>query len=142
MSTAIRPVTIQSLAGQGYRQQIQVGAHTFFADVTPDLGGQDTAPSPHEYLLGALGACTAMTLQMYAERKNWDLQGVSVRVDESNTTPAGQTKAIPLINKTIDVRGNLDADQLAALKSVAEKCPVNKLITGEKQVTSALNLVV
>jgi putative redox protein len=135
-------VMVQSLPGQGYRHQMQVGRHTVFLDVPQDKGGTDTAPSPHDFLLGALGACTAMTMEMYAKRKNWDLQAVSVKVTETQVKPdPAATRTIPQLAKQIEVRGNLSEEQLSTLKSIAEKCPVNKIITGEKSVTSTLNLV-
>lgn len=134
-------VSISSVSGQPYRQKITAGNHTFYADVPKALGGSDTAPTPHDLALGALGACTSITMQMYANRKNWDLQQVTVNVTEDQVTPTGQTKSIPRIVKDIQVRGNLDDQQLSSLKSVAEKCPVNKLFIGEKQVSSTMNLI-
>lgn len=135
-------VTVQSQPGQGYRQAIQVRNHTIFADVPQAMGGQDTAPTPHELALAGLGACTSITLQMYAGRKKWDLQEVTVNVSETETPGPQPGQKMPLIQKDIQVRGNLDAQQLAMLKTIAEKCPVNKLFNEPKQTTSTLSLVV
>jgi putative redox protein len=123
------PVTIEGMIQEPYRQVIQAGKHTFFADVTPEKGGQDTAPDPHQLLFGAWGACTAITIQMYAQRKGWPLESVSVSFDEERES--GKT---PIVRKNMRIAGNLTEEQIEALKSVAEKCPVNQLITGEKQV--------
>lgn len=130
-------VQVQAVTNTPYKQQITVGNHTFTADVTPEKGGQDTAPDPHQYLLAALGACTNMTLQMYASRKGWDLKGVSVELSEGKSAD-GRT---PKIEKNISVQGNLTDDQVKRLKSIAEACPVNKIITGSPEMASQLNLL-
>jgi putative redox protein len=135
-------VTVSSLPGQPYRQQLQARQHTFYADVPVSLGGGDTAPTPHEYLLGALGACTAITMEMYAKRKNWDLQALNIQVSEDTVPVPNQPgRTMPRIHKAIRVQGALDSTQLETLKGIGEKCPVNKLILGDKQVTSTLNRI-
>lgn len=126
-------VTVSSQGQQPYRQIITAGAHTFFADVEAAKGGQDTAPDPHQLLLGAWGACTSMTLQMYAQRKGWPLDEVSVILTEN------KNGSQPVIEKNIQVKGPLTPDQVETLKRVAEKCPVNKLITGNKTVNSRID---
>ncbi len=132
-------VTVTALKGQPYRQLITAGNHTFYADATVASGGQDSAPNPHDLLLGALGACTSMTLQMYAKRKGYQLDAVSVKLDEGKAQTA--TGTVPSISKTIEVKGQLSQQELDDLKRVAEKCPVNKIITGDKQMNSVLNLI-
>ena len=132
-------VTVTSNVAQPYRQTIKAGNHTFYADVAPDKGGQDTAPTPHELLLGALGACTSITMQMYANRKQWPLDEVSVTLGETKTAAAAGQPSRPQIEKKIEVKGNLTDDQLDRLKAIAEACPVNKLIMNEKQVVSTLD---
>lgn len=128
------PVTIEALVKEPYRQVITANKHTFFSDVPPDKGGHDTAPDPHQLLFGAWGACTAMTIEMYAQRKGWPLESVQVSFDETRT--AGKT---PIIRKDIRVTGPLTDEQMQALEHVAEKCPVNQLILGEKQVLKSFN---
>lgn len=133
-------VTIQSIPGQGYRQKLSAGKHTLFIDVQEAKGGQDFAPDPHQLALGALGACTSITIQMYANRKGWDLKQVKVNVSEEQVPIPGQSGTRPKLTKDIEVSGNLDAEKLSALKNVAEKCPVNKLMMGDKQMECRLNL--
>lgn len=133
-------ITVQSIAGQPYRQKITARQHTFFADVPQSKGGGDTAPTPHEYMLGALGACTSMTMQMYANRKGWDLQRVNVTISETAETPAGQARPQPVLLKDIQVRGNLEANQVQMLQSIAERCPVNRFLLGDKTVSSQIRL--
>lgn len=128
-------VTVSSTGQQAYRQTIQAGNHTYYADVKPANGGQDTAPDPHQLLLGAWGACTNMTVQMYAKRKGWALDEVSTTLSESKNGSKS------MIEKNIQVKGNLTPDQITMLKTIAEKCPVNKLIMGEKDLHSRLDKV-
>src|SRR5918912_837515 len=77
-SARMAEVTVHSLGN--LRQEIDAGAHTFFADEPVDDGGDNTGPTPYDLLLGALGACTSMTLLMYARRKGWPLEDVEVRL--------------------------------------------------------------
>ncbi len=134
-------VKVTALPGQPYRQAITMRNHTIYADLDAAKGGGDTAPNPHELLLGALGACTTMTLQLVAKQRNWDLQGVEVQIDETQVPVAGQATKVPLITKTIQVKGNLSPQELQSMKAIAEKCPVNKLLLGDKQMASTLNVV-
>jgi putative redox protein len=120
---------IQTEAGQGYRQRIQAGQRRFHADLSEDKGGQGTAPDPHELFYAAWGACTNMTLQLYCQRKNWPLESVKTSFTEERR--AGQT----WVTKRIELTGSLDSEQQARLKQIAEKCPVNQLITGPTQLT-------
>lgn len=119
---------IQTDVGQGYRQLIQAGAHQFYADLPTDKGGKETAPDPHQLFYAAWGACTNMTLQLYCQRKNWPLESVKTSFMEERR--AGQA----WVTKRIELTGPLDSEQQARLKQIAEKCPVNQLITGPPQV--------
>ncbi|MBY0449570.1 MAG: OsmC family protein [Cyanobacteria bacterium] len=132
----VSTVHVQSVPGQLYQNTIQIGGHHLTADVPATLGGQDTGPTPMNMLMGALASCTAITLQMYARRKGWDLREIAVDVTE--VTQGGQTT----FEKEIKVKGQLDPAQIQALETVAEKCPVNKVIKGSTPVQSRINLVV
>ncbi len=132
----VSTVQVRSVAGQLYRNNIQIGGHQLTADVPVALGGQDTGPTPMNMLMGALAACTAITLQMYAGRKGWDLREISVDVTE--VTQGGQTS----FEKEIKLKGQLDPAQIQALETVAEKCPVNKVIKASTPVQSKINLVI
>jgi putative redox protein len=124
------PVTIDALPKEPYRHIITANGHTFFADIPTEKGGQNTAPDPHQLLFGAWGACTAMTIQMYARRKGWPLEDVRITFEEEHR-PGKK----PIIKKCIRIAGpNLSEEQVRKLERIAEKCPVNQLITGEKQV--------
>lgn len=124
---------------QKYQQEIKVGKHTFQADITPESGGGDVAPGPHELLLGALGACTSITVQMFAERRGWDLKTVTVKLTEEKIDdPKNPGVQIPKITRHIEVSGNLTGEQADSLKAIADKCQIHKLLTGSKEVVTEL----
>ncbi len=108
-----------------YRTRIELGNHSLIADEPTSLGGQDKGPDPFALLLASLGACVAMTLRMYADRKKWSLDGVIVELSltrEDNRS---------VIHRRITSQGDLDETQTARLIAIASKCPVSKVITGE-----------
>jgi len=110
-------------AGGPFSQDIVAGGHQLRADEEAGKGGEDTGPAPHELLLSALGACTAMTLKVYAERKGWPLKDVRVTLN-GETTPTGL-----VITRQLDIKGDLDAEQRQRLIEIADKCPVHKSLS-------------
>ena len=127
-------VEVKAKAAEPFKTEIKVGDHHFTADVPADLGGKNTAPTPHEMLLGSLGACTAITVEMYAKRKEWPLTGISVKVTEEKAEVDGQkvTKFV----REIDFEGNLTAEQIDGLRVIADKCPIHKILTAQNQVVT------
>lgn len=99
-----------------YRTEIEVGGHVLVADEPPALGGGAVGPAPYDLLLASLGACTAITLRMYADRKEWPLESVEVGLRFSGG-------ADPRIDRTLTIVG-LDDDQKARLADIAERTPV------------------
>lgn len=128
-------VTTVVLGTQDYRTRVTSRTHEFFVDEPGDLNGGDTAQDPYETLLGALGACKAITVRMYAQRKGWDLQ--EVRLDLVHSRPNGRGKP-EQIDISLSFVGDLDDDQRKRLKEIANACPVQKTITGELSVNSIL----
>lgn len=123
-----------------YKQAIKAGSHSFTADVPKDKGGEETGPNPHELLLGALGSCTSITLQMYAKKKEWDLKNVSVALSEEEVDdPANAGKKMSKITRDITVQGNLTPEQVESLKVVADKCPIHKILQGSKSIETAIS---
>lgn len=119
---------------EGLRQEIWAGTHTLGADEPVDLGGDDSAPTPYELLLGALGACTSMTLQIYAQRKQWPLEAVEVRLchDRIHARDCEDCEQgegyLDHIDKEIVVSGPLSEEQVGRLGEIAERCPVNRTL--------------
>ena len=114
------------------QQQISAGEHQFVADVSVKLGGANSGPSPHELLAAALGACTGITLKMYAQRKAWPLSNAIVSVD------INRANQIEQFERTIELIGNLDAEQRARLLEIANKCPVHLALAGQIQISTQL----
>ena len=126
------------------RQQIDAGPHTFFADEPADAGGDDSGPDPYELLLAALGACTSMTLLLYARRKHWPLESAEVRLshrrDYARDCAECDQKPVQIdqIERHITLRGPLDDAQRARLLEIAQKCPVHRTLTSEINIRSRL----
>jgi uncharacterized OsmC-like protein len=114
--------------GSKFGQDISIGSFRLRADEPAAQDGTDTGPEPHELLLSALGACTSMTLRMYAARKGWPLERVTV------TLNGGAVDGKYAISRQIVMEGSLDAEQQARLLDIADKCPVHRTLTGEVQI--------
>lgn len=121
-------------------EEILVGAHRLLADEPRDAGGNDTGPSPYEYLLAALGACTAMTLRLYAERKKIPLKRTLVRlsIDKIHAEDCRDCESregkVDEIQREITLEGDLDIATRRRLMEIADKCPVHRTLTSEIKV--------
>ncbi|NOK16514.1 OsmC family protein [Corallococcus carmarthensis] len=104
--------------GEGLAQHIRTGHHQFLADEPASRGGADLGPAPYQLLMGSLGACTAITLRMYAERKKWDLGSLVVRL-KLLREPAGER-----VERILDCADTVTAEQRARLLEIAAKTPV------------------
>ncbi len=122
-------VTVRTTAGEGYACRVDAGGHGLRADEPAAAGGTDSGPTPSALLLSALGACTAITLRMYAGRKGWPLEDVEVRLSRTPGTP-GDGDGRDRIHRSVRVTGSLDAEQRARLLDIAGKCPVHRMLTG------------
>jgi putative redox protein len=126
------------------KQEIIAGAHTFIADEPVALGGSDEGPDPYSLLLAALGACTSMTLQMYARRKGWPLEQVRVTLKHSRIHAKDcemcESKAgmITRIERRIALTGPVTDEQKARLLEIAQKCPVHRTLTSEVMIVDSL----
>ena len=119
-------------ASPDYRQAIVCGLHEMVGDEPPARGGQDAGPAPFEYLLAALGACTSITLRMYAQRKRWDIGSVSVELR------LGQGEAGKTIHRRVGLSGALDPAQRASLADICEKTPVTLVVKSGMPVNTTL----
>jgi putative redox protein len=124
----------------GFAQTINTGPHTLVADEPVKFGGTDTGPSPYGLVSAGLGACTSMTIRMYARRKGWPLESVSVDVDHGkcHVTDSTNSDKIDKFTRTIHLTGELDDDQRARLLAIADKCPVHKTLERTNEVVTNL----
>ncbi len=130
-------VVVKNQSDQKYKQNILVGEHSFLADALKEHGGDEIGPAPHDLLLAALGACTSMTIRMYAERKEWPLTGVTVKLREDKVVdPENESRTIPHIVRDVTLEGDLTDEQVDSLKSIADKCPIHKLISGKNEIST------
>ncbi|MBL9085802.1 MAG: OsmC family protein [Planctomycetia bacterium] len=121
----------------GHRVEATNGASSTFIDLPKVDGGEGNGLGPHETLLAALGACTSMTLQVYAARKQWPLEGVELTLTREKAA-VGVPDAKDRIGVEIRVHGPLDAAQRAKLLEIAQKCPVYKTLTSDLDVVETL----
>ena len=113
-------------------QRVEIGPHRLTADEPTDNGGEDLGPNPFELLASALGACTALTLRLYADRKAWPLENADVRVLISKEEETN------IFIRKIRLMGVLDESQRARLLEIANHCPVHKLLTGKIRIDTSL----
>ena len=129
---------------RGYQTEIVAGDHRLLADEPIAVGGSDTGPTPYDYLLAALGACTSMTLRMYADRKDLPLDAVVVRLKHrkihAEDCQQCETKSgkIDTIDREIEIDGPLDPEQRQKLLEIADRCPVHRTLHSEIIVKSKL----
>jgi len=123
--------------------EVHTRSHRFLADAPTSYGGDDSGPTPYDLLNAALGTCSAMTMKMYADRKGWPLEGVTVRVtherdhkDECDHVAAMEEgRQMQALHRSIELHGeDLDEDQRARLIEIADKCPVHRTLEGELHV--------
>ena len=128
-------VTVESK--ENLRQEIRAGRHTLIADEALESGGGDEGPDPYSYLLAALGACTSMTLRLYARQKGWNLKSVNIKLQHEKIYAADcsncETKEGKLdrIWREITLEGALTEEQSARLREIARRCPVHRTLTSE-----------
>lgn len=137
-------VTVRETRAGKFQQDITIGRHHLVADEPRDAGGLDTGPGPYDLLLAGLGACTSMTLRLYAEQKKLPLDRVTVHLSHEKIYAADcaecETKEgrIDRIERTITLEGALDAAQRQRLLEIADKCPVHRTLESEVNVRTRL----
>ena len=118
-----------------YTAEVVAGNHSFLADEPESAGGNDLGPSPYELLSAALGTCTAMTLRMYADRKKWPMERVTVHLSyqrqhsRDSSDPENKRSRIDVFSRILEIEGDLDDDQRARLVEIANRCPVHRTLT-------------
>ncbi len=145
----LRPVkkVMVQIGEEGFTSKVIAGQHSLLADEPVSVGGNDFGPTPYDYLLTALGACTAMTLRMYADRKQWPVAEINVHLDHNEKHALDcdhcedPTAKIDHIDRFIEVKGNLDDSQLKRLLEIADKCPVHKTLHAQVEIRSEMGRI-
>lgn len=119
------------------KQVIEVRDHTVTADEPKEHGGEDAGPSPQELLAASLASCTAITMEMYAERKGWDIGDVAVHVDYEPAQRGSPTR----FSMVVDFPKELPDDQRERLMQIGAKCPVHRVLEGEVMFEESVELV-
>ena len=128
----------------GLAQEVEARGHRLVADEPREVGGSDTGLTPYELLLAALGACTSMTIRLYARRKGWPVTGVEVRLrhDRIHAEDCADCETesgyLDRVRKEILVRGELTQEQLRRLGEIARHCPVNQTFSREVVIEDAM----
>ncbi|MCV9388301.1 bifunctional alpha/beta hydrolase/OsmC family protein [Reichenbachiella ulvae] len=124
---------VVQIGADGYTCDILADKHRLRADEPEDVGGNDYGPDPYELLLSSLGACTVMTLRMYADRKKWELEEVKVHLNHEKDYPKNcencdEKSRIDQITRKIELKGNLSEEQKKRLIEIANRCPVHRTL--------------
>jgi putative redox protein len=114
-------------AGSNFKHVINVGAHGLTIDEPREAGGDDEGPEPQELLAASLASCTAVTMEMYAARKGWDMGDVEVEVEYTPAERGCPTR----FNLVLRLSSDLTDEQVERLKVIAAKCPVHRTLDGE-----------
>ena len=120
-------IKVSERAGGIYTNEVRSSRHLLLADEPADFGSADLGPTPYEYLCAGLGACTSITLRMYADRKKWPVENISVDVSHSKEIHADGIKR-DIFTRIIAVKGDLDEAQHARMIEIANKCPVHRTL--------------
>jgi putative redox protein len=139
-------ITVQTIADRRYAVAIDARSHALIGDEPEDNGGDDLGANPHEMLLAALGSCTAITLRMYAERKEWPLEGVLLELSHERVSPdpelftpdeieaAGPNGKLEVIRCDLILEGELSDEQRERLLEIAARCPVHRTLTSNPRI--------
>jgi len=142
LAEAPRNVVVRETRAGKFQQTVSVGPHRLLADEPVAAGGDDTGPGPYDFVLAGLGACTSMTMRMYAERKSLPLERVTVTLTHSKIHAEDcaecetSTGMLDQIDRVIGMEGNLDAEQRQKLMEIADKCPVHRTLTSEIRIVT------
>ena len=137
-------VVIVRGAANAFTQEITAGTHRMVSDEPVSSGGTNTGPTPYDLLLGALGSCTSMTIAMYARRKGWPVEGVTVRLRHTRTHARDcdaceeADARLTVISRDITLEGPLDEAQRTRLLEIANRCPVHLTLTSTIDIQTRL----
>jgi uncharacterized OsmC-like protein len=142
LAEAPRNVVVRETRNGKFQQTVTIGPHKMLADEPVAVGGQDSGPGPYDFVLAGLGACTSMTMRMYADRKALPLERVTVTLKHSKIHAEDCAECetregmLDQIDRVISIEGALDADQRKRLMEIADKCPVHRTLTSEVRIVT------
>jgi len=142
LGEAPRNVVVRETRTSKFQQTVSIGPHLLLADEPVAAGGEDSGPGPYDFVLAGLGACTSMTMRLYADRKSLPLERTTVTLSHSKIHAEDcaecETKAgmLDQIERVITMEGALDADQRKKLMEIADKCPVHRTLTSEIRIVT------
>jgi uncharacterized OsmC-like protein/pimeloyl-ACP methyl ester carboxylesterase len=142
LAEAPRNVVVRETRNGKFQQTVTTGPHKMLADEPVAAGGQDSGPGPYDFLLAGLGACTSMTMRLYADRKALPLERVTVTLKHSKIHAEDCAECetregmLDQIDRVISIEGALDADQRKRLMEIADKCPVHRTLTSEIRIVT------
>jgi uncharacterized OsmC-like protein/fermentation-respiration switch protein FrsA (DUF1100 family) len=142
LDQAPRAVVVRETRASKFQQTVSIGPHHLLADEPAAAGGEDSGPGPYDFVLAGLGACTSMTMRLYADRKSLRLERVTVTLHHSKIHAEDcvecETKSgmLDQIDRVIAMEGELDAEQRGKLMEIADKCPVHRTLTSEIRITT------
>ena len=136
---------VAQTGASGYRTELLANGHSLVADEPESLGGTNAGPTPYDLLAAALASCTSITLRMYADRKEWPVTGIVVRVRHTKVHPddvreedADTVRKIDRLDREIELQGDLNQSQRDRMLKIANMCPVHRTLEGEIEVTTAM----
>jgi putative redox protein len=144
VTTTAPPTVLVRVGADALLADVQAGRHTFILDEPVSVGGQDRGPTPYDLLLSALGACTAITLRLYATQKKWPLEGIEVRLGHRRVhvldcEACDKADArLDEIHKELRLLGPLSEEQRQRLEQISQKCPVQKTLMAGVRISTEL----
>ncbi len=129
---------------KGFLTEIRAGNHEFLADEPASVGGDDRGPTPYDLLVASLGACTAMTMRMYADRKGWPVKEIRVHLTHEQVYPSEapdddeKPRKMDRVERLIEIEGDLSSEQRKKLLEIAEKCPVHRTLHNDLRIDTKL----
>ena len=125
---------IATIGQEHYPTEIKINTHVIYADESGEKGGKDTGPEPTDFLRISLASCTAITLRMYADRKNMNVEQIRVLVSSS------QLNDVTIIRRQIEIKGEIDEVQRTRMLQIANACPVHKILSNPIQIDTSLSM--
>jgi putative redox protein len=124
-------ITATAKRRKGHHHDVEVDGHALVVDEPTEAGGTNEGPSPTRLLAASLASCTAITIGMYADRKEWDIDDLEVAVDFEGTPTGAETAKFKI---RLDLPDGLDEDQVNRIRTIAAKCPVHRTLTGRVEI--------